>query len=192
MPARRAAGAKQPASNGEILGGRALNRAFLARQLLLEREDMPADNALRHLYALQAQSPTAPYIALWARLHDFRPEQLSELLINRAVVRIALMRSTLHLVRADDCLTMRPLVQPVLERGFRSAYGRHLIGLDLAEVAAAGRSAIATRWPRRSASLSRSCRPRRAASGALVDWRPIRRSKPGSAGRSIQSRTSPR
>jgi hypothetical protein len=93
----------------------ALNRATLARQLLLRRSSMPALEAVEHLVGLQAQIPLNPYTALWSRLERFQPEALVELLLNRRVVRIVAMRATIHLVSADDCLLLRPLMQPVLD-----------------------------------------------------------------------------
>jgi hypothetical protein len=64
---------------------------------------------------LQAQEPHDPYTALWSGLDGFRAAQLSELLESRQAVRIPLMRSTVHLVSADDCLLLRPAMQPVLD-----------------------------------------------------------------------------
>ena len=84
----------------EVLGERALNRATLARQLLLERADVAPLDAVRHLVGLQAQVPHNPYTALWSRLDGFRPESLSRLLERREVVRIGVMRGTIHLVTA--------------------------------------------------------------------------------------------
>ncbi|MFE7245535.1 DNA glycosylase AlkZ-like family protein, partial [Streptomyces sp. NPDC057580] len=82
----------------DVLERRALNRAFLARQLLLARRAMPAEEALEHLVGLQAQAPIPPYYGLWTRLEDFRPAELAGLLTERRAVRIALMRGTVHLV----------------------------------------------------------------------------------------------
>lgn len=99
----------------DLLTTRALNRATLARQLLLERSDMSVLDAVEHLVGLQAQVPLDPYTALWSRLRGFDPASLSRLLLDRSVVRTTVMRATIHLVTADDCLTLRPLVQPVLD-----------------------------------------------------------------------------
>jgi hypothetical protein len=99
----------------DVLTTRALNRATLARQLLLERSDLTVLDAVEHLVGLQAQVPLDPYTALWSRLRGFDPAALSRLLLERRVVRTTVMRATIHLVSADDCLTLRPLVQPVLD-----------------------------------------------------------------------------
>jgi len=94
-----------------ILGQRALNRALLARQLLLERASMSARDALEHLVGLQAQAPGPPYVGLWTRLEGFGAAELAELIIDRRAVRIALQRGTIHVVSARDALTLRPLLQ---------------------------------------------------------------------------------
>ena len=75
--------------------------------------------AIEHLVGLQAQAPFPPYYGLWSRLPGFRPDDLASLITDRSVVRIALMRGTIHLVSARDCLPLRRLLQPVLERGAR-------------------------------------------------------------------------
>src|SRR5215207_5306374 len=87
-----------------VLTRRALNRALLARQMLLERQTRPVSDVLEHLVGMQAQVPQNPYTALWSRLEPFDPEELSALIRDRQAVRIAVMRGTLHLVTAQDCL----------------------------------------------------------------------------------------
>ncbi|SFW91908.1 winged helix DNA-binding domain-containing protein [Amycolatopsis australiensis] len=104
----------------ETLSRRALNRATLERQLLLRRVKMSAYDAVEHLAGLQAQAPFPPYYALWARLSGFRPPELASLLENRRVVRIALMRGTVHLVTAADALAWRPVVQPLYDRDLKT------------------------------------------------------------------------
>ncbi|MBP1963979.1 winged helix DNA-binding domain-containing protein [Paenibacillus aceris] len=126
----------------KILSRRALNRALLARQLLLQRSDMPVLTAVRHLVGLQAQAPNPPYIGLWTRLRNFRHEQLSQLIMDRSIVRIALMRSTIHLVTADDCVTLRPILQAVQDHGLQGAFGKQLAELDLDALADAGRALL--------------------------------------------------
>src|SRR4051812_8649773 len=83
---------------GTVLGPRALNRALLERQLLLRRQHLRVADALDHLVGLQAQNPSGPYFGLWSRLEDFHPDDLASLIDRRLVVRIALMRWTLHVV----------------------------------------------------------------------------------------------
>ncbi len=137
----------------QTLGNRALNRALLARQHLLERSTLGADAAIAHLVGLQAQQPLAPYVGLWTRIADFRPTELASLIEERKVVRIALMRSTIHSVTAEDCLGLRPLVQPVVERSHAGNHGKLLDGLDQREIAEAGR-AIVDEEPRTFAALA--------------------------------------
>ncbi|MGC1282279.1 MAG: crosslink repair DNA glycosylase YcaQ family protein, partial [Streptosporangiaceae bacterium] len=138
----------------DTLTARALNRAMLDRQLLLRREPLPgatgprADRVIEtveHLVGLQAQAPFPPYYGLWSRLDGFLPGDLSSLILERRVVRIGLMRGTIHLVSADDCLRLRPVLQPVLERGLRANFGRQLTGVDRAALAAAGRVLVEDR-----------------------------------------------
>jgi Winged helix DNA-binding domain len=137
----------------EVLDRRALNRALLDRQLLLRRaaaeaasaEDAQADRVLavvEHLAGLQAQAPFPPYYGLWSRLSGFRAATLARLLTERKVVRIALMRGTIHLVSARDCLMMRPLIQPVIDRMLKTNHGRQLAGVDHVALAAAGREHV--------------------------------------------------
>ena len=123
---------------------RALNRALLARQLLLERTSMPVADAVERLVGHQAQSPLDPYVGLWSRLAPFDPSELAGMVEDRRVVRMALMRATIHLVTARDALAMRPLLAPVLERTFRtgSPFGRRLADVDLDEVIALGRAML--------------------------------------------------
>ena len=120
----------------DILSDRALNRATLARQLLLRRSNMTVPEAVTHLIGLQAQLPQNPFVGLFARLQRFRPEAVSTLLTSRALVRIVVMRGTIHLVTADDCLLLRPMMQPVLDAEIarHSEFAPHLVGVDLAPV----------------------------------------------------------
>ena len=138
-----------------VLGRRALNRATLARQHLLDRADLPVPALLEHLVGLQAQSPGAPYFGLWTRLAEFRPGDLSALIESRDAVRIALMRSTIHLVTARDALGLRPVVQPLIDRQVRGSYGRALDGLEDDEIARATRDALAA-GPLTSSAIGRA------------------------------------
>ena len=147
----------------QTLSLRALNRATLDRQLLLRRSTLSVPATLEHLVGMQAQTPHTAYVGLWTRLVDFRGEQLSDLLVDRSVVRMALMRGTIHLVTARDAWGLRPLVQPVMDRVQKGQFGVRLAGVDLDEVVAMGRAFVdeeprtfkalgdhlLTRWPER-------------------------------------------
>jgi hypothetical protein len=129
-------------SSPPILNKRALNRALLARQLLLCRSDREVLNAVTHLVGLQAQTPNAPYIALWSRLTNFGPNKLTEFIIDRRIVRIVLMRGTIHSVTDSDCLELRPHFDTVLARGLQGSFGKHLQGLNLKQVETAARKLL--------------------------------------------------
>src|ERR671917_481808 len=145
----------------EVLDRRALNRATLARQLLLRRDPRDALAAVSHLAGLQAQEPQEPHVGLWSRLTGFRPGELDGLLEARRVVRTQLIRRTLHLVTAEDCVRLRPVHQAMLVARATGTLGRRLPGVDLAELAAAAEPlfaaeprtlpdvgrALAGRWP---------------------------------------------
>jgi hypothetical protein len=137
------------------LGPRALNRALLERQLLLRRSALGVGEALERVVGLQAQEPADPYVGLWSRVERFAPGRLAAMLTEREAVRVALMRSTLHLVTAGDCLALRPVMAPVLARTFRTQFGRRLAGVDLEDVVAAGRALLEER-PRGNADLGRA------------------------------------
>jgi hypothetical protein len=109
---------------------------------------------VEHLVGMQSQEPRDPYVALWTRLEDFDPHELGRLLADRQAVRSPLMRTTIHLVSARDCLTLAPLLRPVLERNLWSGspYGRKLKGVDVEAVLAAGRALLDER-PRTTAQL---------------------------------------
>jgi hypothetical protein len=126
-----------------ILTRRALNRATLARQMLLDRSEATIVEAIEHLVGLQAQTPQGPYVGLWSRLRGFRPEAVSDLLYDRGLVRLALMRSTIHLVSSRDAWDLRRLVQPVIERMNRGGSGRRLGGVETGDVEARGRAYVA-------------------------------------------------
>ena len=144
---------------GDVLSQRALNRALMARQGLLARSAMPAGAMIERLVGMQAQVPSNPYVALWSRLSDFDPPELSGLVASRRAVRAQVMRATIHLVSARDCLAMQPVTGAVLARTFKSQFGRELAGARLeAVVAAAGESLDAA--PRTRAELGGLLAPR--------------------------------
>jgi hypothetical protein len=102
-------------SDLRVLSAGELNRATLARQLLLRRQRLPVARALDRIGGLQAQKVTAPYLGLLARLDGFGHEALTRALERRRVVKATLMRGTLHLVSVDDYLGFGAALQPTLE-----------------------------------------------------------------------------
>ncbi|KOG27898.1 winged helix DNA-binding domain-containing protein [Streptomyces resistomycificus] len=139
-----------------VLDTRALNRATLARQLLLDRADLPVLDAVAHLGGLQAQEPQEPFVGLWSRLRAFDPAVLSGLLTGRRVVRTHLMRRTVHLVTADDALAWRSRHDAMLRQRVLGVYRRELDGVCLDELAAAARAVTADGEPRSMAELARA------------------------------------
>lgn len=129
-----------------VLDRRTLNRALLDRQLLLERSEMSALEVIEYLVGMQSQAPDAPYVGLWTRLKHFSFAELAGLMTERRAVRIVLMRGTVHLVSASDALALRPLVQPMLDRQFRSStWSPGVRGVDREELVAAGRALVGER-----------------------------------------------
>ena len=131
----------------EVLSRRALNRATLARQHLLERAALTPLAAVEHLVGMQAQVPTSPYAGLWSRIEGFATDDLAELVLERRVVRLALMRSTIHLVTADDALAFRPVLASMLAK---DPYAR---GVPVDDVVRATRD-IVEREPQTPADLA--------------------------------------
>ncbi|MFI8005428.1 winged helix DNA-binding domain-containing protein [Streptomyces sp. NPDC086010] len=137
-----------------VLDARALNRATLARQLLLERAGMAPFDAVAHLCGLQAQEPQEPFTGLWSRVRAFDPASLDALLTGRHVVRTHLMRRTVHLVTAADALAWRARHDPMLRQRVLGTYRRELDGVDLGELAGAARELMADGEPRTMTAIA--------------------------------------
>lgn len=131
----------------EPMSQRALNRATLERQHLLRRTAMSVVGMVGHLVGLQAQTPHTAYVGLWDRIEGFTPDRLADAIVDRSVVRLALMRGTIHLVTAEDAWGLRPLMQPVLDRVQRSNFDKRLGGVDRDALVADGRAYV-TEQPR--------------------------------------------
>jgi hypothetical protein len=120
--------------NERVLSTRELNRALLARQLLLERSRLPLTRALERVAGLQTQYAPSAYVALWSRLHDFRRPTLTKALEQRRVVQATLMRVTIHIVSAKDF----PLFAEGVRKGRRDwwlrATRRQVEGADMEKV----------------------------------------------------------
>lgn len=124
------------------LTARDLNRTLLARQHLLSRVppasgtaagDGQVRDTVEHLVGLQAQDNLPPYLSLAARLDDFDPYAVTRALESRKLVRLVVMRGTIHLLTAGDALTLRQWTQPVQDRERRASQTiEPAAGVDLA------------------------------------------------------------
>ncbi|MBF6196207.1 winged helix DNA-binding domain-containing protein [Nocardia implantans] len=126
------------------LSTRVLNRTLLARQHLLERSSLTVHEMCEHLVGLQAQDSLPPFVGLFSRVAAFDPATVSEALEARSLVRITLMRGTIHLVTPPDAVRIAPHVQPELEKvPFRKGfnYGA-MVGLDPEEVRGHGEATL--------------------------------------------------
>ena len=129
-----------------VLTTRQLNRATLARQLLITRTSIGVVDAVGRLAGLQAQLARPPFIGLWTRLQGFERRHLTQELLARRIVRVPAMRATLHLMTADDFAACRSSLQPGLDRAL-SWIAKRLTEADRAAVEPAGREFFATAAP---------------------------------------------
>ena len=104
----------------QTLSKRSLNRATLARQMLLAREKVKPSIAVERLAGMQAQVPKPPFIGLWSRLQNFKRDDLKRAIDKREVVRATMMRATIHLMSRRDYIAMRAPLQPMLTRGMNA------------------------------------------------------------------------
>lgn len=127
-----------------VLSARELNRATLARQMLLAREPSSVPAAVERLGGMQAQEPKHPFIGLWTRVEGFSAQALLDAIAARDVVRATLMRSTLHLLSARDYAALRLTLQPPMSVALR-VLGARAEGLEPEAVVPAARELLAAR-----------------------------------------------
>ncbi|SEL61700.1 winged helix DNA-binding domain-containing protein [Streptacidiphilus jiangxiensis] len=128
------------------LDDRRLNRALMARQFLLAREDAAPLSVVNHLVGLQSQIPQNPYTALWSRITGFDPAEASALLAERETVRLSTLRGTIHLHDVEDALLLRAFCQGVHEAtafGERVVFRKQLAGIEPEALYEAGRDLLA-------------------------------------------------
>ena len=106
---------------------------------------MPADEAIGRVAGLQAQAAVPPFVGLWTRLAGFDQSELQRLIDRRRIVRATMMRHTVHFVRDDDYVWLRPTIQPALDANFASQTRRRLAGVSLAPFLDSARRAFAER-----------------------------------------------
>ncbi|MEX2551694.1 MAG: winged helix DNA-binding domain-containing protein [Actinomycetota bacterium] len=136
-----------------VLSLRQLNRATLARQMLLERGAVSVGEAVAQLVGLQAQQAMTPFVGLWSRVEGFRREDLAGAIGDRQVVKATLWRATLHLVTEADFRGFRSTMQPMLSAASQSINQARAQNLDVQPLVDAARRFLGER-PRTFAELS--------------------------------------
>jgi hypothetical protein len=134
-----------------VLSTRELNRAVLARQLLLERAELTPEQAVERVAGLQTQYAPSGYIGLWSRLAGFRREELTEALLAGRVVQAWVMRCTIHMVAAGDYWPFTEAVRAARRDWWRRST-RGADAIDMAAVATAVRGYLAD-GPRKQAEI---------------------------------------
>ena len=133
-----------------VLTQRELNRALLARQLLLKRSPLSVPKALEQIAGIQNQYAPSAYVRLWSSLRKFAMGDLDRLLTQRKVVQGTLMRSTIHLVSARDWWGFAEGIGPSRQDWWRSTWGKEFPRQDMDTVAAKLTRELAGRsWPRK-------------------------------------------
>ena len=157
----------RPKSDAPVLTLRELNRATLARQMLLERASLPVVTAIERLAALQAQWAPSPYIALWSRLRNFERESLWNAIEKKhTVIRARLMRGTLHLVSARDFYAYAVATQDL----HRGAWDRLQVGAGVDPEEVAKLAVAFAREPRTSADVVAHLTERLGSFGGPYKW----------------------
>lgn len=136
-----------------ILTQRALNRALLARQMLVERSTLPLERVVERMGGIQMQYAPAGYIGLWSRMRDFDRPMLTEALEERRLVQATLMRATIHTVSAADYWPMMAGIRRINREWYTRVAASAIGGTDMSAVADAMREALAD-GPMRAGELS--------------------------------------
>jgi hypothetical protein len=98
---------------------------------LLQRQELPADEAIARVGGLQAQVQVPPFVGLWTRLAGFDQSELQQLIDDRRIVRATMMRHTIHFVRDEDYVWLRPTIQPALDANFGAQTRKRLADVDI-------------------------------------------------------------
>jgi hypothetical protein len=144
-------------SSEPTLTTRRLNRAVLARQLLLERASLTPPRAVERIAGLQTQYAPSAYVGLWSRLRDFGRDQLTDALHRRTVIQATLMRVTIHVVSRGDYWPITAAVGDVRRRWWLRVAGRGAGSEEMARIADRLRELLAD-GPRRRAEIAAALR----------------------------------
>ncbi len=139
----RAPGLSLPAVAERVLTKRELNRAVLARQLLLERSALPLPQALERVAGVQAQYAPSMYVGLWSRMADLERGALTRALERRSVVQATLMRTTIHLVSAADYWPLALAVRDARRDSWLTATKGRVNGREMSAAARRMRTRLA-------------------------------------------------
>lgn len=140
----------QPKAGNRTLSQRTLNRALLARQLLLRRSPLSVPRALEQLGGIQSQYAPSSYIRLWTSLQRFAMADLDRLLEQRKVVQGTLMRSTIHLVSTRDYWRFVEGIGPSRQEWWRQTWGKEFSRVEMERIAARLDEELTGRaWPRK-------------------------------------------
>jgi hypothetical protein len=133
-----------------VLTQRELNRALLARQLLLKRSSLSVPRALEQMAGIQAQYAPSSYVRLWTNLRRFALGDLDRLLERRKVVQGTLMRSTIHLVSARDYWRLAEGIGPSRQDWWHQTWGREFQRAEMDRIATRLDAELTgRRWPRK-------------------------------------------
>ena len=137
---------------GRTLTERELNRALLARQLLLERASSPIPKAIERIGGLQTQYAPSAYIGLWSRVDGFGRDDLTRALERRSVVQGTLMRVTIHMISARDYWPMTEAIRRARRESWLGATRRRVVERDVIEASERVRGLLSD-GPRRRKEL---------------------------------------
>jgi hypothetical protein len=138
MPPKKRAGSAPE----RVLTRRALNRALLARQLLLERSTLSIPKALDALAGLQTQYAPSAYVALWSRLAGFERGALTRALDDRRVIQATLMRATIHMVSRGDFPLFASAIRRIRREWWIRVHKKQLAGADMDRFVALARDLL--------------------------------------------------
>lgn len=141
------------------LSRRELNRALLARQLLLKRKRVSVPAAVHAVGGLQSQEPRDPYISLWGRISDFKRERLPRAARERSIVRAPLLRNTLHTVSPEDFVRLRVLMQPAFDGDLKN-HPEQFGDIDHAKFVAAVSDLLRDDQPRTAKQIGEELAPK--------------------------------
>src|SRR3989441_8703159 len=142
----------RPTRPERILPTRELNRAWLARQFLLERSSLPLVQTIERIGGLQTQYAPSGYVGLWSRMRTFRRDALTAALEQRRVIQGTLLRGTIHMVSARDYWLLLTAVRMGRREWWRRVTRKGFGEVDVAAAVPLFREELAT-GPRRAYDL---------------------------------------